>query len=139
MWGRSPCLVPAVRRLRHCAPSQTQPSSTNSPSARPRPPPGPAPLARKGIGDFIFNGQGRWADRSLSDGKPTWRYQDDRPSIEMFTAGGWRTMYSLAQAVADGVSDEFRDQGNGEGALGSGGGRGAQLWAGGWGKRLREQ
>ncbi|KAI8464147.1 MAG: POT family-domain-containing protein [Monoraphidium minutum] len=67
----------------------------------------------KGSGEFIFGGEGKFVEKSLWDGKPTWQYYDDPVSMRMQLAGGWRTQYNMFQAVGDGVTDEFRRMGNG--------------------------
>jgi len=68
----------------------------------------------KGVGNFIFGGNGSFVEQGLWDGKPAWHYVDDRPEPAMFAAGGWRTLYTLFQMVSDGVLDEFRPMGNGQ-------------------------
>ncbi|GBF87984.1 hypothetical protein Rsub_00696 [Raphidocelis subcapitata] len=62
----------------------------------------------KGVGEFVFNGGGAFVDQSIFDGKPVWQYYDERPEPRMMAAGGWRSLYTLFQAVGDGVTDEFR-------------------------------
>lgn len=78
-----------------------------------------------GAGDYIFTGKGSYLEKSRYDGRGAWQFQDDRPRIESLMAGGWRTFHTLAQAFADGVTDEFRPLGNGEsfGRQGEGGWR----------------
>jgi hypothetical protein len=66
------------------------------------------------VGDFVFGGNGTYVEKGLYDGKPAWHYTDDRPEPAMFTAGGWRTLYTLFQMVGDGVTDEFRHMGPGQ-------------------------
>jgi len=56
---------------------------------------------------------GRFQDKSYNDGKPAYQFVDDRPNIDMFTTGGWRTFNAINQAFSDGVTDEFRPYGPG--------------------------
>ncbi|KAI8473357.1 MAG: hypothetical protein J3K34DRAFT_519024 [Monoraphidium minutum] len=67
----------------------------------------------KGVGDFVFGGDGSFTEKGLADGKPAWQYKDDRATPEMMFAGGWRTLYNMFQGVGDGVTDEFRSVGPG--------------------------
>ena len=89
---------------------------------------------------MIFTGTGKYNPKGYYDGQPAWHFDDDRPNVDSFTAGSWRTLNTLFQAWADGVVDEFRDLGSGEraGRRGSWGLR----WNGlriGWNRRGEER
>jgi hypothetical protein len=80
-----------------------------NPETAPKPAPQTPPRRPPpGVGEFIFNGNGSFVDHSLYDGKPVWQYYDERPEPRMMAALGWRSLYTMFQAVGDGVTDEFR-------------------------------